>query len=61
MKLFNNRGCNGLINKQFLAIVIKGKVNLSLCLFLTEHQDVKAYWESLGIPPRIFDVIIRWR
>jgi hypothetical protein len=31
----------------------KGKVELSLCLFLTEHHAMKAYWGSGGIA--------RWR
>jgi hypothetical protein len=29
------------------------KVKLSPCFFLTEHNAMKMYWESLGIAPCI--------
>jgi len=30
-------------------------------LTLTEHHDMKAYWWSDGIAPRILDLATRWR
>jgi hypothetical protein len=32
---------------------VKGKGKLSLCLFLTDHHAMKAYWGSGGIAPLI--------
>jgi hypothetical protein len=37
----------------------KKKVNLSL--FLSKHHDMKTYWGSGGIAPRILDLGTRWR
>jgi hypothetical protein len=37
---------------------IKVKVKLSLCL--TKHHDMKTYWGSGGIAPRILDLGTRW-
>jgi len=37
----------------FLNNVCEVKVKLSLCLFLTEHQAMKAYWGSGDIAPLV--------
>jgi len=36
-----------------MIIIINGKVKLSLCFFLTEHEAMKAYWGNGGIAPII--------
>jgi hypothetical protein len=44
----------------FLVLLnVNVKVKLPLCL--TKHHDMKTYWGSGGIAPRILDLGIRWR
>jgi hypothetical protein len=42
-------------------ITFKGKVVPVLLFFLTEHHDMKAYWASGVIDPRILDLGTRWK
>jgi hypothetical protein len=40
--------------------LLKLKVKLSLCFFITEHHAMEAYWGSGGISPCILDLDTRW-
>jgi hypothetical protein len=42
-------------------IKVKVKVKLSLCLFLTQHHAIKAYWGVKVQLHSFFDLGIRWR
>jgi len=46
--------------KIFSQNVTKPQVKLSLC-FLTEHDTMKAYWESRGKTLSVLDIGTRWK
>jgi hypothetical protein len=45
----------------YFITLIKVKVKLSLCLFLTHHHAMKAYWGVQVQLPRIIDLGTRWK
>jgi hypothetical protein len=42
-------------------LLVKAKVKVKFSLCLTKHYDMRAYWGSGGIAPRILDLGTRWK
>jgi hypothetical protein len=50
-----------LIVLYLVVLIIFSELWSSLCFYLTQHQAMKAYWESGGIAPCILDIGTSWR
>jgi hypothetical protein len=49
------------VDVENLTVIRQVKLKVKLSLFLTEHHDMKTYWGSGGIGPRILDLGTRKR